>query len=156
MLYNYYVKNQIKIEIFKFTFTFFFFHFLSIFIDVDSFCSCMCLRNWIEDLVLILNSETYSQFSPSNNSITQEFHGIENPHDQFRQAFMEHKRDSKNHLLMQRINRWKSDSINKIKHTTEECRKIFLKNINYSRIQIENVSENIHVKYQIIFVSTCS
>ena len=48
-------------------------------------------------------------------TLGKQFDEIENDRDQFLQILVEHKKNPSNHLLMQQINQWEKDSIQKIK-----------------------------------------
>ncbi|CAF3766575.1 unnamed protein product [Rotaria sp. Silwood1] len=52
---------------------------------------------------------------------------VEVTRDLFRQALSEHTSESKNHILIQQINDWERDSIEKIQQTADEARKLLLK-----------------------------
>ena len=68
----------------------------------------------------------------------QELDKIENDHDQFRQTLDEQKVDPKEHSLIQRIDQWEKESINKIKQTAEECREALINHTNGYLIELEN------------------
>ena len=68
----------------------------------------------------------------------QELDKIENNHDQFRDKLNEQKADPKKHLLVQKIDRWEEDSINKIRQTAEECRKTLTDHTNKYLVELEN------------------
>jgi flagellar biosynthesis GTPase FlhF len=68
----------------------------------------------------------------------QQFDKIENDRDQFQQKLNEQKEeDPKKRPLIQQINRWEHDSIEKIKETAEECRQTVNEHTNKYFIEIE-------------------
>jgi outer membrane murein-binding lipoprotein Lpp len=73
----------------------------------------------------------------------QELDQIENDHDQFRQILNEQKDDPKNHQLIQKINQWEKDSIEKIEQIAKDCRERLIHHTNKYLIQIENRLNNI-------------
>jgi phosphomevalonate kinase len=68
---------------------------------------------------------------------------IENEHDEFRQILNEQKDDSKNHQLIQKINQWEKDSIEKIEQIAKDCRERLIHHTNICVIKIENELNNI-------------
>jgi chromosome segregation ATPase len=66
---------------------------------------------------------------------------IENDHDQFRQIFNDHKKDTKERSLIQQVDQWEEDSINKIKQTAQQCRQTV---INYKNIFIINIENKLN------------
>lgn len=70
--------------------------------------------------------------------LSQQLDEIENDHDQFQQKILQEKDNLKNHLLIQEINQWETDSINKIKQTAEQSRLILNNYTSKSIIEIEN------------------
>ncbi|CAM2725494.1 unnamed protein product [Rotaria socialis] len=57
--------------------------------------------------------------------------------DQFRQNLIEQKQNENQRSWIQRIDEWTEISINKIKQTADECRKIFIKYTNDNVIEAE-------------------
>jgi chromosome segregation ATPase len=68
---------------------------------------------------------------------------IENEHDEFRQILNEQKDDPKNHQLIQKINQWEKDSIEKIEQIAKDCRERLIHHTNKYLIKIENRLNNI-------------
>ncbi|CAF0779206.1 unnamed protein product [Adineta steineri] len=52
---------------------------------------------------------------------------IINDHDQFRQTIIEHKQDSLNSSVIQQINQWEKNSMEKIQQTAQQCREKVIK-----------------------------
>jgi outer membrane murein-binding lipoprotein Lpp len=71
-------------------------------------------------------------------TLSKQFDEIENDHDQFRQKFNDQKNDPKKHPLIQQIDKWKKDSINKIEQTAKECKQKLINYTNKYFIDIEN------------------
>jgi chromosome segregation ATPase len=63
---------------------------------------------------------------------------IEYDHDQFRQKLNDQKENPKKCSLIQEIDQWEEDSINKIKQTAEQCRQRLINYTNKFIIEIEN------------------
>ena len=78
----------------------------------------------------------------------QELDKIQNDHDQFRQRLNEQKADPKKHALIQKIDRWEKDSINKIRQTAEECRTTLIDHTNKDLGELENKLNNIAQEIQ--------
>jgi len=70
--------------------------------------------------------------------LSRELEEIENDHDEFRQTLNDQKGDSKKRSLIQEIDKWEEDSINKIKQTAEQCRQELIDCTNKFIIKIEN------------------
>jgi len=77
---------------------------------------------------------------------TEDLNKIENDYDQFRQIFNEKKDDQEKYSLINEINKWEEDSINKIKQTAEECKNILNNYTNKIFIKIENKLNDIDKK----------
>ena len=80
----------------------------------------------------------FDHLTEHHQSFNQHFDGIENDRDQFQQRLVEYKKDSTKQLLLEEINKWEEDSINKIKQTAETCRQILLEHINDFITEMEN------------------
>ena len=70
--------------------------------------------------------------------LSKQFEGIENERDEFYQMFIKQKENRKTHPLIQLVNKWKEESINKIKQTAEECRQLLTQHINKHILDTEN------------------
>ena len=70
--------------------------------------------------------------------LKKNLHTIETDYDQFRQKLNDQKKDPKKRSLIQQVDQWEEESINKIKQTALQCRQ---KLINYTNKFIGN-SEN--------------
>ncbi len=71
------------------------------------------------------------------------FHQIENDYNQFRQTLIDQKNNPNIHLLIQQINQWEQESINKIKQVANQCRETLTNYTNKCIISIENKLDNI-------------
>ena len=67
-------------------------------------------------------------------TLSQQLGEIENDRDQFQQNISEQKQNRQNYPLIEQINQWEQNSIDKIKQTATECREILIEYIN----EIEN------------------
>jgi hypothetical protein len=54
--------------------------------------------------------------------LKKRLHQIQNDYNEFRQIVIDQKDDPEQHPLIEEINQWEKDSINKIKQTAKECR----------------------------------
>ena len=59
--------------------------------------------------------------------LSQQFDHLENQRNLFRQTLTEQTKNPQKHVLVQQINQWEKDSINKIRQTAEEAREMLLK-----------------------------
>jgi hypothetical protein len=65
----------------------------------------------------------FNHLSDHRQTVNKQFHKIEDDSNSFLQRFIEQKDDiKKNHPLLQEIDKWKEDSIKKIKQTAEQCK----------------------------------
>jgi sugar lactone lactonase YvrE len=80
----------------------------------------------------------FNHLTEHRQSINQQFDEIENYHDQFRQTILKQKNDPQKHPLINQINKWEEDSIQKIKQTAQESRRKLIKYMNNHIIVIEN------------------
>ena len=67
-------------------------------------------------------------------NLEKQFEQIEINHDELRQIL----NDSRKHPLMNEINQWEIDSIDKIKQTANQCRERFINYTKWSFLHIEN------------------
>jgi len=91
-----------------------------------------CLRNFCRD-----------DLTKHLQTLSKQLDEIENDHDELRQTIIEQKEDSKKHPLIQQVDHWEEDSINKIKQTADECRQTLIKYTNKYIIEIENKLNNL-------------
>ena len=70
--------------------------------------------------------------------LSQDLDEIENDYDQFRQKLNEQKDNPKKCQLIQQIDQWEDESINKIKQIANECRDRLINYTNKFVIKIEN------------------
>jgi vacuolar-type H+-ATPase subunit I/STV1 len=80
----------------------------------------------------------FNHLTEHRQNINQQFDEIENDHDQFRQTIFEQKNHSQKHSLINQINKWEEDSIEKIKQTAEKSRQKLINYTNNHIIVIEN------------------
>jgi hypothetical protein len=74
--------------------------------------------------------------------LKKDLNGIETEHDQFRQKVNDQKKDTKKRSLIQQVDQWEEDSINKIKQTAQQCRQRLLNYRNKFILNIENQLNN--------------
>ncbi|CAF1273957.1 unnamed protein product [Adineta ricciae] len=68
----------------------------------------------------------YKHLSEHRQIFIEELGVVENDRDQFREILLEQKENLPNHQTMQKIAKWESESIKKIKQTADDCREIFM------------------------------
>jgi hypothetical protein len=77
----------------------------------------------------------------------QQLGDIEDKRNIFRQTLTEQTKNPQKHSLIQQINKWENDSINKIKQTAEETRQLILKHtgkhINRIEIKLTKLTEEL-------------
>ncbi|CAF4010658.1 unnamed protein product [Rotaria sordida] len=74
--------------------------------------------------------------------LSKQFEEIENDRNELHQTIVEQKQDLKKFSLIQQVDKWEEDSIQKIKQTAEECRQILIEHKNKHFIEIEkNLSQ---------------
>jgi len=71
-------------------------------------------------------------------TLSKQLDEIEHDHDQFREKFNDQKDDPEKHPLIQQIDKWEKDSINKIEQAAHECKQKLINYINNHFIEIEN------------------
>ena len=69
--------------------------------------------------------------------LSKQLDEIEVTRDSFQQTIIEQKTGSQKHPLIQQINQWEQDSVEKIRQTAEEARKTILSGINMNSAEIE-------------------
>jgi hypothetical protein len=73
--------------------------------------------------------------------LKRDLNGIENDHDQFKQKLNDQKKDTKKRSLIQQVDQWEEDSINKIKQTAQQSRQRL---INYRNKFISNIENQLN------------
>ena len=68
----------------------------------------------------------------------QNLNKIENDRDKLQQSLIEQKSNRKKLSLIQRVDRWEADSINKIRQAAEECRQLLDQRENAHLLDMEN------------------
>ncbi|CAF1194135.1 unnamed protein product [Adineta steineri] len=80
--------------------------------------------------------------------LTSELHDITNEYNEFKQRINEQKQNPHNHLLINQINQWEIDSIEKIQQKAQEYREIVIKSsqtcINDIEIKFKDLNEQIN------------
>ena len=69
--------------------------------------------------------------------LSQQFDHLENQRNLFRQILTEQTNNPQKHVLVQQINHWEKDAINKIQQTAEEAREMLLKYTNEHMNEVE-------------------
>lgn len=80
----------------------------------------------------------FNHLNEHRQTLGQQFDEIEYHRNQFLQTLIEEKENSKQHSLIQQIDKWENNSINKIKQTAEEYRQVLIEHINKFMNEIEN------------------
>ncbi len=70
-------------------------------------------------------------------NLGKELDEIENDYDEFTQKLKDKKSDAENHSLIEEIDKWEDESINKIKQTAEECRQQIINSTKTSIVEME-------------------
>ena len=70
--------------------------------------------------------------------LAQQLNEIENDRDELLQCLIDEKDNRKKFSLMQSIDKWEVDSINKIQQTAEECRQLLNQHKNERILNMEN------------------
>ncbi|CAF1327613.1 unnamed protein product [Rotaria sordida] len=69
----------------------------------------------------------YNHFVDHRQQLNKQLDEVEVTRDLFRQTLSEQTSESQNHILLQQINDWERNSIDKIRQTADEARKLLLK-----------------------------
>ncbi|CAF1170482.1 unnamed protein product, partial [Adineta steineri] len=77
--------------------------------------------------------------------LNEELHLIINDYNQFKERFDDQKPTSHDLSLIDQINQWETDSIDKIKQKAQECRNII---IDYSQIFLNNTEKKFNDLYE--------
>ncbi|CAF0986780.1 unnamed protein product [Adineta steineri] len=82
----------------------------------------------------------------------QNLNDILNNYDQFKQTINEQKQNPQNHLLIEQINQWEINSIEKIRQKAQDCRKSLIESsqtfINEIEIKFNDLSKQIEQIHQ--------
>ena len=68
----------------------------------------------------------------------EELNGIENDRNGLQQSLIEQKNNRQRLPLMQQVDKWEVDGINKIRQTAQECRQLLVQHTNDHILDIEN------------------
>ena len=68
----------------------------------------------------------------------EELNGIENDQEGLQQSLIEQKNNRQRLPLMQQVDKWEVNSINKIRQTAQECRQLLVQHTNDHILDIEN------------------
>ncbi|CAF1297750.1 unnamed protein product [Adineta steineri] len=63
----------------------------------------------------------------NRQTIKTQLHEIINDYDQFQQTIIQQKQNPHNSFLIQQVNQWETDSIEKIQQTAQQCRETLMK-----------------------------
>jgi uncharacterized FlaG/YvyC family protein len=79
----------------------------------------------------------YKHFGDHRQELNRQLDEVEVSRDLFRQTLTEQTTEPQKHTLVQQINEWERDSINKIHRTANEAREILLKHTTQNITEIE-------------------
>ncbi len=84
-------------------------------------------------------SETFCfpHLTNHRDTINKQFNQMEDNCNSFRQILLDQKTDPKKRCLVEQVDQWEKDSIQKIKQTANECRQNLIKYTNEYIIEIE-------------------
>ena len=80
----------------------------------------------------------FTHLQEHRQQLGQELNGIENDRDELQQSLTEQKNNRQRLPLMQQVDKWEVDSINKIRQTAQECRQLLVQHTNDHILDIEN------------------
>ena len=80
----------------------------------------------------------FNHLADHKQELTEQFDEIEVSRDLFRQTLTEQMTDSAKHPLIQQIDKWERDSIEKIRQTAEESRQLILKHTREYAANLED------------------
>src|SRR5437868_7053759 len=69
----------------------------------------------------------FNHLADHRQILDQQFDEVENKRNLFRQKLTEQTTNPQKHFLIEQINKWENDSINKIQQTAEEARQLLIK-----------------------------
>lgn len=69
----------------------------------------------------------FEDLAQHRKDLSQQLNQFQNDHNKLRQNLNDHTNDAKVHSLIQQINAWERDSIQKIQHIAQQCRERWLK-----------------------------
>ncbi len=79
------------------------------------------------------NDFCFEHLTEHRQLLNEQLHQIQHDFNQFRQTIIEIRNNTLKHPLIEEIDRWENESINKIKQNAKECRQILnkmLKNVD--------------------------
>ncbi|CAF3433526.1 unnamed protein product [Rotaria sp. Silwood1] len=85
-----------------------------------------------------------SHFADHRQELSKQIDEVEVSCDLFRQMLTQQSSPSSQHSVMQRIDKWERDSIQKVRQTAEEARQLLLKNFDLiiAQLYVPNISAN--------------
>lgn len=83
----------------------------------------------------------YTHLGEHRQQLSKQLDEIEAQRDQFKQTIAQKTTSSEKHTLIQQIDRWESESIEKIKKTAEETRQLLVK---YTSDHITRIEQNLN------------
>lgn len=72
----------------------------------------------------------FEDLAQHRSNLEEQLNQIQHDHNKLREDLNDRRTDPKTHTIIEQIDRWEKNSIDKIKQTSEQCRKRW---INYSR-----------------------
>jgi hypothetical protein len=91
----------------------------------------------------------YDHLGEHRQQLSKQLDDIEVHRDIFRQTLTEQTIDSNKRLLIQQINKWEQESIQKIKQTAEEGRQLLLKHTNNHITRIEQKLNKLNNQFRL-------
>ncbi|CAF1085836.1 unnamed protein product [Adineta steineri] len=92
------------------------------------------------------NEFCFPHLTEHRQRIETQLEEIINDYDQFQQAIVQQKRNPHNSSLIQQINQWETNSIEKIRQTAEECRETAMELTQKSISEVEKKFSNLSKK----------
>jgi chromosome segregation ATPase len=90
----------------------------------------------------------FNHLSDHRQQLNQQLDEIEDQGNLFRQTLNEEKTNPQKHSLIEQINQWEEDSINKIRQTAEESRQLLIEytneHIDKIEIKLNKLSKQMH------------
>ena len=80
----------------------------------------------------------FDHLTEHRRQVTQGLDGIEHDRNVRQQSLIEQRNNQKKLPVMQLVDKWEADSINKIRQTAKECRQILDKHKNQHIVDMEN------------------
>ena len=94
-----------------------------------------------EQHVKVVQNYCFKDFNDHHKELGIQLDGIEGERDLFRQMLTENSANPQNHRLVQRIDRWEEESINKIRLAAGEARRILLDHTTNANRKLEEKLE---------------